>query len=640
MATQKGIQNILDALQKLEGQHASIIDAEPFFRLIRAAFTDIPPGYVGHALLYNLSMQTVADPRRWKLFQDVWLTTYGDNTDVESVYILLPVEDERTLKPCRWTSVAGLCSMVKGYQTRTDEFPSDLPRLRRLCRKTYFCVVPYNQAKQNTTGVYTFCLYLVLPKKVNLLDVLERCVQGRPRDRAVAVSEIVAGVRLILGAGIDSPYSSNISSGSSREYDYKFIIVIPHVTHVPKKDPCIIKEHAGLFADLWASRVPLKIPTNAVDYLYHDLSCLDPKIYGDSAGARCVALDFAFLWYHFFLNAKTRRLRPTPDATKKNIDAARRFIEHIRGGFPGTITDESLKTELKTLLTQKTLRLADKRRIGDFVMADDSNWRKVEGFVTAMMDIINRLKKGEKFKEKQVGFRLWGKASSGKTFLIKQLKKHAFRAGAIRVMEPQVGLERATRDQIQAWVKEVHTASKKKTVLAFVDEVEKAASDSEVYEALFRLPKVVEDKPSSKVVFLIAGSSGRGMDDMEKAILQHTAGDDLLERTKVDRLSFPDYSISDRIYIAAARILKKSNGKLNQIDLLALVVLAVSPLYSVADFDNLIDNAIRKATAKGEKKILLKHVLPNEAAERELFEKLYPKTYPLVSSYMLTIVDK
>lgn len=117
---------LVDALTKHEGQPACIIDADPFPEFIREAFSDIPEDYTGHALIYNINMETVTTSDHWTDFQNVWVKTYSDNSLIESVYILLPVQDEDTMKPCEWTSIAGLTSMVEEYGKRTDDFPADL----------------------------------------------------------------------------------------------------------------------------------------------------------------------------------------------------------------------------------------------------------------------------------------------------------------------------------------------------------------------------------------------------------------------------------------------------------------------------------------------------------------------------------
>lgn len=623
-----GIQGILDTF----GEHASIIDADPFPKLIRAAFSDIPQDKVGHALLYNISMETVDTAGKWPRFQDVWLDTYSEREDIETVNILLPVEAEKTFEPCPWTCVSGLTTMVENYEMRVENKPRDLPRLSKLCRKTNFSVVPYKKAEKATAGVYAFCLYIVLPKTMNLFDLLKRSL-----NEDTAVQAISKEVKLILGAGIDSPYSERPEAPSRQEYAYKFIIVIPQVKDIAGKKPSIIEEHVKLYARLWSDRVPLRVRIEKKK-LSPELSFLRYETYSNPTQSRCSPLDFAFLWYHFFFNKETRKSKKSCKKVKKDVlMQGRQFVEDVRGGFAGTITDSSLKEKIGPLLAESAIKLNEKRRVGGFVMATDESWGHVNKFLCYIRKIIDLMNEGKAFGQKQVGFCIWGRPSSGKSFLVQEWASQLEGEKVIKFMPLPRNLPLNTCEEVKAWVSDVQEASRKQTVLAFVDEVDKIGDDCDVYKDLFLLPSVVEDERPGKVIFLVAGSSGRTIEDMVKEICSKKAGKDLFERTKVDKFSFPSHLILDRLYIATARILRTSEGKILQAELLGLLTLAASPLYSVSDIDNRIDDAVRESLKSGENRIAFHRMFLQPESERQQFEESYPTVYASVKNVVVDI---
>lgn len=457
--------------------------------------------------------------------------------------------------------------------------------------------------------------------------MLEQCVNRKKANRDKAITRISAGVQLILGTTLDSPYTNVVEKGPQVNSSYKFILVIPQVEHFQKKDPCIIKEHVSLYAKLWSARAKLKVPKSVKPNLDLRLSFLQQNVYSDPKCVRYVPLDYAFLWYHFFLNKD----RETIDTLKKRkmskkLDSARQFLEDIRGSFPGTISDASLEAEIKSILDEKVVRIQDKRRVGDFVMACEESWSNIKGFLDKIRDVFLRCKSGKELKEKEVGFRLWANSDSGKTFLIRQWVNELYLKYGVVLYE--TSLENAQPAKVANWVQEVQERSKTDPVLAFVDEVDAVQPESTVYQELFRLTKVVEANPPGRLALLIAGSPGKGMDDMRRIIEVPHKGIDLLNRTN-KAFSFPKYSVLDRVYIVVARLLGTSERAVKRAELLGLIALAASPSCSMSDLNILVDWGVKNCLDKGREKVKVEDLFSDPESELALFKNLYPNLYKL-----------
>src|SRR5256712_421016 len=131
---------------------------------------------------------------------------------------------------------------------------------------------------------------------------------------------------------------------------------------------------------------------------------------------------------------------------------------------------------------------------------------------------------------------IWGPPGSGKTFLVQELARSMGAPAYVELnlAESNEGRFRASLDILESTPQ--HT-------LCLVDEADSKAEESWPYELLLRHLEPPEGR-RKRVCFILAGSSGRSLEEMTTAIQQRPKGADLLSRIPADhRLAVPSLTV-------------------------------------------------------------------------------------------------
>lgn len=644
---------IVKKTNEYNGQAARIIEATLFPTLISSAFSEIEPGYKCHALLYNITMETVLGSGGWAYFREVWLDTYCDK-NVESVAILLPIHPN-SQAPCEWTSVNGLAKMVSEYGEIRRDYLNDIDKLRQLCEITSFAMVPIQHAKEVIAATYAFAMYIVLPEHKNIYDLLEMANGKDHVERDTAILEISKGVRLILGATIDSPYT--VFNGNGDGSSYKFLILIPQRKPVDKDNVCIIKEHTILFSKLWKKRTGFNCsPSDLSERARSKLSFLNNPIYQLPSCERTVPLDYAFLMYHLFfclssyiqfINDKHAKAKVWKTAnkfvTKNKLEQAYIFARDIRSGL-AFLDDRTVCNTIKKLIENPVISARNMKRIGEFILYDDTEWNKFNLFIEDIKDKIRKQINNMEVSPKEIGYHIWAPPSSGKTFFLGQLYDLLNDEFDDKMEFVELSLSGASKDQITTWIDDVRRHAKDKVVIAFVDEIDKEASYEQPIKLFFDITSIVK-KEGGKLVFVVAGSKPTSIESMELYLQNPNigGGSDLLQRVKTP-FSFPEYSFMDRLYMCIDAISVHSEGRIKQVELLPLLVRSTNPVSTVSDNREFIKGLLKKtfddsSWGAGEEVILGAEILHNPKKEYYSFSQRFPETHKLAKDAIIHISD-
>jgi len=143
---------------------------------------------------------------------------------------------------------------------------------------------------------------------------------------------------------------------------------------------------------------------------------------------------------------------------------------------------------------------------------------------------------------------IWGPPGSGKTFLVQELARSMGAPAYVELnlAESNEGRFRASLDILESTPQ--HT-------LCLVDEADSKPEESWPYELLLRHLEPPEER-RKRVCFILAGSSGRSLEEMTAAIRQRPKGADLLSRIPADhRLAVPSLTEGDRALVTVVQLL-------------------------------------------------------------------------------------
>ena len=143
---------------------------------------------------------------------------------------------------------------------------------------------------------------------------------------------------------------------------------------------------------------------------------------------------------------------------------------------------------------------------------------------------------------------IWGPPGSGKTFLVQELARSMGAPAYVELnlAESNEGRFRASLDILESTPQ--HT-------LCLVDEADSKPEESWPYELLLRHLEPPEGR-RKRVCFILAGSSGRSLEEMTAAIRQRPKGADLLSRIPADhRLAVPSLTEGDRTLVTLVQLL-------------------------------------------------------------------------------------
>jgi TolB-like protein/Tfp pilus assembly protein PilF len=146
-------------------------------------------------------------------------------------------------------------------------------------------------------------------------------------------------------------------------------------------------------------------------------------------------------------------------------------------------------------------------------------------------------------------FLIWGPPGSGKTYFVQEI---AHASSGVTYIE--INLAESNEGSFRSSVDKVESLSQ--DVICLIDEVDAKAGEPWPYELLLRHLEP-PTKRSKHVSFVLAGSSGRSLQDVADTISSRPKGIDLLSRIPAsNRLSVPPLGDVDRLLVAVTQLMR------------------------------------------------------------------------------------
>jgi TolB-like protein/Flp pilus assembly protein TadD len=211
---------------------------------------------------------------------------------------------------------------------------------------------------------------------------------------------------------------------------------------------------------------------------------------------------------------------------------------------------------------------------------------------------------------------IWGAPGSGKSFLVQQVAAAADTAVALL----EVNLAQLDSDHFSRRLEQV--AQGDHDVVCLVDEVDAHPGEAWPYELLLPAlePSVL---PEHRLVYCLAGSGGKDIDEFLSRIAARPKGPDLLSRIpSTNRFSVPALRAGDKLLVAASQIsrIAAAEGRtVREIEKLALYYIATSPAFSSARQLRAIATESTRRLPLGEDRLRYDHLFGAGDAENKRF---------------------
>lgn len=233
---------------------------------------------------------------------------------------------------------------------------------------------------------------------------------------------------------------------------------------------------------------------------------------------------------------------------------------------------------------------------------------------------------------KHENYLLWAPPGSGKTFFVKQVSDSLKPKVDYREINLAETDEAGFRGALAA------LARADGPVLCFIDEVDSKPGEPWPYEAL--LP-ILDGKvrPGSRQVFVLAGSSGTDLGDMERRIEARPKGTDLVSRIPHENAyEIPAMSQGDRVLMVAVNLCQAGRDlgrPVGEVEKLGLYYVAVSP--SLASARQIREFALRslERLPAGEDRVKFDHLFAaGDSQSKEFWVKARAAAPSLINSYV------
>lgn len=233
---------------------------------------------------------------------------------------------------------------------------------------------------------------------------------------------------------------------------------------------------------------------------------------------------------------------------------------------------------------------------------------------------------------KHENYLLWAPPGSGKTFFVKQVSDSLRPKVAYR----EVNLAETDEDGLRAALAELSQADG--PVLCFIDEVDSKPGEPWPYEALLPILDG-QVRPDRRLVFILAGSSGKDLADMERRMEARPKGTDLVSRIPQDNAyEIPAMSQGDRVLMVAANLCQAGRDlgrPVGEVEKLGLYYVALSP--SLTSARQIREFALRclERLPAGEDRVKFDHLFaPGDPQSKEFWMKARSAAPSLINSYV------
>ena len=217
--------------------------------------------------------------------------------------------------------------------------------------------------------------------------------------------------------------------------------------------------------------------------------------------------------------------------------------------------------ELVALRSLSRLSVEDTAVVGEYCRFDERTRNQ-------LIDRVTQVSRGLETKNiVHENFLIWAAPGTGKSFLIQQIAKSL----GDKIKYVEVNFASLSREEIAARLAEIKASTEPTLVL--YDEVDSRPSEPWLYEDTFTSLDL-NLSATSRIVFVLIGSSPLGLVSMKNAMKSRSKGQDLLSRIPPEnQFEIPTPMVEDKVAIVAAQVAAASREKkvvIRQIEKLAL----------------------------------------------------------------------
>ena len=297
-------------------------------------------------------------------------------------------------------------------------------------------------------------------------------------------------------------------------------------------------------------------------------------------------------------------------------------IENIRSDYP----DDGELSEFKNTIDQMDhIAISRFNVVGNYVRYDP--------------DVRNSLKD---WKQKIIAglqsqaprthsYLIWAPAGSGKSFFVQEIA----RLLGDNVDYTDLNLARLDEDEFRLRLAELNR--RQRGCLCLIDEIDARPSESWPYEAL--LPSLDRPDIKTSMVFVLAGSSTSGIEEMKQRLGSRPKGPDLLSRVPAgNQFVVPQLSPVDRALVALVQLRhagRQIGRPVNEVEKLALYYACLNPRISNARQIREFANQSVERLPPGEDRVKYDHLFaPGDQENKEFWARTEPVRKGLAGAFV------
>lgn len=268
-------------------------------------------------------------------------------------------------------------------------------------------------------------------------------------------------------------------------------------------------------------------------------------------------------------------------------------------------------------------------------------YRIVGNYARYEVDVLNALKDAKNNIVgglKTAGTRrdnhlIWAAPGTGKTFFVQEIAKLLKDECSYK----ELNLAKVTEDGFRQDLDRL--LESEKTWLCLLDEIDSQPEALWPYELL--LPYLdAASEGKSKVVYVMAGSSGFSLEGMKQRIGVRPKGMDLLSRIPTEnQFLIPPTSFGDRILIVLSQLVRAGKDKdrpIRAVEKLGLYYIALSPALSNARQLNEFALRAVERVPRGDDRVKYDHLFsPGDPENKRFWLEVSSAAQSLVSSYVI-----
>jgi len=266
------------------------------------------------------------------------------------------------------------------------------------------------------------------------------------------------------------------------------------------------------------------------------------------------------------------------------------------------------------ILAITELPLSRFRVVGDYLRFDDQARTKLQNQYRVIKKAL------EQKSTRRENHLIWASPGTGKTYFVTEIAR-AMGEDFARDSFRRLNLSELSKDAFLSEINQLALRGTKPT-LCMIDEIEGRSTEEWPYESLYSCLDW-NTEADRHIVFVLAGSGGRGLNGMIGKIRDRSRGPDLVDRIPDDnRFEIPNLVPEDRLVVFAKQVLIAAEAKhqdVSEIERLALYyVLKSENLSTLRQLSELAKSAVAKMEAS-DGRLLYNHLFRMENPQLMMF---------------------